>query len=190
MTSAGWVNSPSGWATVVLAGVWLAAGCQSAPADSTVLAATRATPALQTAPATQSAQRQLFRVATAKDLQVILFATKDDEHHFPNSIVKIYNAADEDVIVVYEPGSVVVHCGDYQKEGPPVTFVRRREILSPHQPLELAIPPGGWTRTNAAGEHELMLPTDLPAGRYELWASFRVEGDAVIESRHEGYDVP
>lgn len=144
----------------------------------------------QAGAATQPATRQSFRVAKAKDLQVIVFATQDPEHHFPNVAVKIYNIADEDVIVGYEPGSVVVHCGDYQKGGPAVTFVHRREILSPHQPLEIVIAPGGWTRSNVAGERELMLPTDLPAGRYELWASFRVEGDSAIESRHEGYEVP
>jgi hypothetical protein len=145
--------------------------------------------ASQTAPTTRP-DRECIRVATAKDLQVILFAVKDREHGFPVSVVKIYNNAPDDVIVGYEPGSVVVHCGAYQQQGPAVTFVHRREILSPHEPLEIALPPAGWTRTNPAGERELMLPTDLPPGKYELWASFRVEGDAEIQSRHETYELP
>jgi hypothetical protein len=123
-------------------------------------------------------------------LQLVLFATKDPEHRFPVSVVKVYNTANEDVIVAYEPDSVVIRCGEYQQQGPGVTFVRRREILSPHQPLEIAIPAGGWTRINATGERELMVPTELPSGKYELWAGFRVEGDREIQSRHETFEAP
>lgn len=163
----------------------LTAGCRSA--QQTAQITTAIAPA---APTTRPIDRECFRIAAAKDLQLILFSTRDAVHRFPVSIVKIYNNAADDVIVGYEPGSVVIHCGNYEQQGPAVTFVHRREILSPHQPLELEIPAGGWTRANAAGERELMLPTDLPPGRYELWATFRVEGDGAIDTRHETYEVP
>jgi hypothetical protein len=158
------------------------AGCEATSAQPDAVASA------QTAPATQPVKRECIRVAKAADLQLLLFTSRDPAHHFPVSLVKIYNSADEDVIVAYEPGSVVIHCGSYQQPGPPVTFVRRREILGPHEPLEIAIPPGGWSLINAAGERELMVPTDLPPGAYDLWASFRVEGDREIQSRHETFE--
>lgn len=113
--------------------------------------------------------------------------------HFPVVTVKVYDVTNEDVIVGYEPGCVVVHCGGFELHGPPVTFVQRREILRPRQPLEFALTSGDWAPSStAAGPRDLLAATDLPPGRYPIWATFHLgnpDGPA-IDTPRDWYVVP
>ena len=169
---------------LVLLGACCEAGCGGA----------RGAPAGGRLPMSRAAlaARESFRVAGAKDLQAILIARPTRTSRYPLCTVKVYNLAGEDVIVGYEPLSVVVHCGEYEQRGPPVTFVYRREILAQQQPLEFELPPGGWGRSPTAGSKELLIPTELPSGQYPIWATFRIGGPGgeIIETEHGRYDVP
>lgn len=136
---------------------------------------------------------ECVHVARAADLRVTLSTRIDPIDHFPLATVKVYNAAKQDVIVGYEPGCVVLRCGDLRRAAPPITFVQRREILRPGQPLEFDFASGGWTPGDStSGERELLTPTALPSGRYQVWATFRL-GSAdgpTIQSQSERYVVP
>ena len=162
--------------TIVLAtslglGVFHAAGC-----STRVAASGRNDPPPSTAPATQPGRWTRVRVAEAKDLQVRLISREDPTDHFPVCVVKVYNVSSDDLIVAYEPNCAAVHCGGYEQRGPDVTFVQRREVLSPSQGLELEIPKGGWKPSLFDGGKELLMPDELPAGRYPIWATFRQPG--------------
>lgn len=159
----------------------MAVGC-AAPHDTTVGASPLiAVHSLMNLPATApGTTRVCVRVATAADIEPILFTRPGSSDHFPICTLKLYNKASEPVIVGYTPNCVTIHCGSYEQQGPGVTFVHRREILEPQNALELEIPAGNWTM-NDAGERQLMLPTTLPAGTYQTWATFKVEGDAPAE---------
>src|ERR1700719_963902 len=89
---------------------------------------------------TRPVRQATFRVADGRDLLATLITRPDTESHFPPVIVQIYNAADDDVIVEYEPGCVVMHCGEYEQHGPAAAFVSRREILRPSEPIEFELP--------------------------------------------------
>jgi hypothetical protein len=147
---------------------------------------------MQTAPpTTQAAQTETIRLADPQDLQVTLMAPANPSDHYPLATVKVYNVADHEVIVGYEPGCVVIHCGGFEQHGPGMTFTRRREILRPRQPLEFEIPAGGWTRSPTPGEQDLLLPVPLPAGKYPVWATFQLSGSTVrVESPRDAYIVP
>ena len=169
----------------------VAAGCharQPAPVPSNPQpAATRPS----TAP-TITAATETFRLAGPGDLQALLIAAPGGNGHFPLCTVKIYNVASEDVILGYEPGSVIVHCGEFERRAPDATFITRREILRPNQPLEFELPPGGaWARSPSAGSRELLVPIELPSGTYTVWATFRAAGPATatITSRRDVYRV-
>ena len=110
--------------------------------------------------------------------------------HFPLVTVKVYNTAADEVIVGYEPGCVELHCGPYELHAPRPTFVQRREILRSQQSLEFDLSDGAWLNAPASGD--LMVPTQLPKGTYDLWASFRPAGGnaPAVESPHETYIAP
>jgi len=149
-------------------------------------------PVATTAPTTQSSARQCFRVAQAKDLQIALVTRPNPKDHYPLPTVKIYNVASDEVIVAYQPGSVIVHCGDFEQPGPAITFVERREILRSQQPIVFDVGSEGWIRSPAKSNGDLFIPINLPSGRYPIWATFRLggEGGPVIESGHDWYTVP
>jgi len=136
--------------------------------------------------------RQCFRVPEAADLQVTLITRPNPKDHFPLATVKIYNIASDEIIVAYQPGSVVFHCGELEQPGPAITFVERREILRSQQPLVFEIGSDGWMRSPSTGNGDLFIPLDLPPGRYPIWATFRMggEGGPVIESSPDWYTVP
>lgn len=135
-----------------------------------------------------------FRVARPADLQVSLMTrAARAADRFPAVTVKVYNIASQDVIVGYEPGCVVVHCGKFEQSGPAVTFVQRREILRPRQPLEFELNSGEWEPSSTGnGPRDLLTPTELPPGRYPIWATFQLGGahGSPIESPHDSYVVP
>lgn len=147
-----------------------------------------ARPALAT---TQKARTETIRIAEPGDLQVTLMTPANPSDHYPRATVKVYNVSSEDVIVGYEPGCVVVHCGPFEQRGPAMTFTRRREILRPRQPIEFEIPAGGWMRSPTTGEQDLFIPLPLPAGKYPTWATFQLNGSTeLVESPHDSYVVP
>lgn len=149
-------------------------------------AATQPTPAT-----TQKAKTETIRVAEPGDLQVTLMTPANPSDHYPRATVKVYNGSKEDVIVGYEPGCVVVHCGPFEQRGPAMTFTRRREILRPRQPIEFEIRPGGWMRSPTTGDQDLFIPLPLPAGKYRTWATFQLSGATeLVESPRDNYVVP
>lgn len=145
-----------------------------------------------TQPATTRAGRwETFRVADATDLRAILITSPNPVGHYPACVVQVYNASEQDVVVLYEPLSVVVHCGPYELHGPPATFVSRREVLRPNQPIEFQMPAAGWSRSPTAEPRELLIPTELPAGTYPVWATFTLggAGGQTIETAHYTFTV-
>lgn len=145
-----------------------------------------------TRPATTArADSETIRIARLGDLQVELTTPANPSDHFPKAIVKVYNASNEDLIVGYEPGCVVVHCGEFEQHAPGMTFTQRREILRPRQPLEFDMPTGGWMRSPGPGGQDLLIPVDLSPGKYPVWATFQLSGsEKTIRSTRDTYVVP
>ena len=178
------------WRLTLISLLWLS-GCACTPCPKAQVFF-QPDPATRPAPATtQVAGTETIRLAEPKDLQVTLMVPTNPSDHYPKATVKVYNAAADDVIVGYEPGCVVVHCGPFEQHGPGMTFTRRREILRPREPLEFEIPAGGWTRSPTPGEQDLLLPVPLPPGRYPVWATFELSGSTqAVETPHDTYVVP
>jgi hypothetical protein len=164
------------------------AGCRATPSESPITS-TRTTTLRAT---TRAGRWETFRVAEGKDLRAILITSPNPAGHYPTCVVQVYNASEEDVVVSYEPGSVVVHCGPYELHGPPATFVSRREVLRPNQPIEFSLPAAGWSRSPTNEPRELLIPTELPAGTYPVWATFRAgsQDGQTIETAHYTFTVP
>ena len=139
-----------------------------------------------------AAKEESFRPAETKDLRVMLATRPNPADGFPLAQVNIYNTSNDQIIVGYEPESVVLHCGPYEKHAPPVGFVERREILRPKQPLEFDVAAGGWIPSPNAGGQDLLIPTKLPPGKYQTWASFRLPGNdaTTIASPRDWVVVP
>ena len=172
-----------------LSAACLAVGCcQVRPQPRAASAAPASQPASTPAAADT---RATFRFARAADLRIILIARSDPASRYPLCTVQVYNNSEEDVIVGYEPGSVVVHCGEYERRGPAPTFVSRREILRPNQPVEFELPAGGWSRSPSAEPQELLIPTRLPPGGYPLWATFQPAAPTAgqVQSERDTYRV-
>jgi hypothetical protein len=143
-------------------------------------------------PATKPAQTESFRPAEAGDFQATLATRADASDHFPLATIKIYNTSKDSVIVSYEPQCIMLHCGPYEKSAPPLTFVQRREILRPKEPLEFELDSGDWRQSAHGSERDLMLPTTLPSGKYETWATFRLSGTngPTVQTPHDWFVVP
>jgi hypothetical protein len=172
-------------------------GCSTVPAPETQPATSR--PADPSKPEhvlesfDTTKERQCIRIAKPNDLQASLMTRDGSADHFPIVTVKVYDVASDDVIVGYEPGCVVVHCGNFELHGPPVTFVQRREILRPRQPLEFEISSGDWEPSSTDnGPRDLLGPTELPPGRYPVWATFHLGGPdgPAIDTPRDWYLVP
>jgi hypothetical protein len=139
----------------------------------------------------ETGDRETIHIAVPANLQVTVITPANPSDHFPKATVKIYNTASNDVIVGYEPGCVVVHCGEFEQRAPGMTFTQRREILRPRQPLEFEMPTGGWMRSPRPGEQDLLIPLSLPPGKYPVWASFQLSGSQrMVESAHDTYIMP
>ena len=169
------------FSVVVLTAIGGCASCPPSQRDQVQVVTTSPASAASKEPA-----RICLRLATSGDLRPILVTRVDPTDHFPICTLKLYNTAAEPVIVGYTPNCVTVHCGSFELQGPGVTFVHRQEILQPQGVLELEIPPGGWMGAVTNGERQLMIPATLPAGSYETWATFKVEGltPSEITSEH------
>ena len=136
--------------------------------------------------------RECIRVAKPKDLQATLTTRAGSADGFPIVTVKVYDVAGDDVIVGYEPLCVVVHCGNFERHGPAMTFVQRREILRPRQPLEFELASGDWEPSSTGdGPRDLLAPTELSPGRYPIWATFHLGGPdgPAIDTPHDWYVV-
>jgi len=163
-----------------------AVGCSAVNAPSPQPSAVPA--AAEAHPTSAPADRICVRIVTTADLEPVLIMRPNPNDHFPICTLKLYNRASEPVVIGYTPNCVTVHCGPFEQQGPGVTFVHRREIVDPQSALELEIPPGSWTMTDG----EIMVPTTLPAGPYESWAAFKLEGasSAQIATRHTTFTAP
>lgn len=131
--------------------------------------------------------RQSVRVAEPEDLKLYIYSWKPGPDGFPQVTLDLRNNLNEDLLVAYAQGSVTVHCGPYAQTGPALVGLRRREVLDPFGSMKLFSPKGGWIELSADGKSELVVPIRLPAGKYELWASFEVAGPnpGVIESMRQ-----
>jgi hypothetical protein len=116
---------------------------------------------------------ETFAYAAPSDLRLWMVAWKrNPDTGFPVAVVQIRNITEHDVIVAYEPGSLKIHCGDFVQSGPPDTAVLRREILGPLGWINFPPPTAGWVEMDQDGSPDLSVPTQLPSGRYALWATF------------------
>jgi len=133
-----------------------------------------------------------FRAAKVNDLRMLVSTKKPGPDGFPVVVVEMWNNGSDEVLVEYDVDSVVLHCGPYEQHGPGEVFGRRREVLDPHEELNFKMPSGGWSRSATGGGQELMLPTELPKGMYELWATFRISGPSggMVESDRNTHLVP
>jgi hypothetical protein len=149
-------------------------------------------PAAPGMPTTTTSTEQSFRTAEAKDLKMLVATQKPAADGFPVAVVQMWNASADEVLVEYQPGSVVLHCGPYEQNGPANVFGRHREVLDPQQELDFELRTSRWSRSPTAGPRDLMLPTELPKGKYELWATFRMPGSSggMVESDRDAYEVP
>ena len=154
------------WKTRVLILGLILAGCQAAPRQQRV----------QVQEPSATTRPFCFRAARAGDLRMLVSTRKPGPDGFPVAVVEMWNNVNEDVLVQYDVDSVVLHCGPYELHGPADVFGRRREILEPHEELNFSMPAGGWSQSATAGPRDLMIPTELPRGKYEMWATFRIAG--------------
>lgn len=141
----------------------------------------------------ESAKTLTFRLAEPKDLKILISTRKAGADGFPTVVADLWNNSADDVVVAYESGSLILHCGPYENHGPDDVFGRRREILDPHQSLTFRIASGGWSRSPTTGPHDLMLPTELPKGKYPMWVTFQVGEDNpsdLIQSDPDTFEVP
>jgi hypothetical protein len=123
----------------------------------------------------------------------MLVATqKPEADGFPVAVVQLWNNSSDEVLVEYEPGSVVLHCGPFEQHGPANIFGRRREVLDPQQELDFDMHAGRWSRSPTTGPRDLMLPTALPKGKYPMWATFQIPGtgNGNVESDKDTYEAP
>jgi hypothetical protein len=122
---------------------------------------------------------------------MLISARKPGKDGFPVASIQLWNDSSAEVLVQYQSGSVVLHCGPFEQHGPAGVFGRRREILEPQQELDFEMPEGRWARSPTTGPQELMLPSELPKGEYPMWATFRTAGDGgTVESDRDNFDVP
>jgi hypothetical protein len=159
-------------------------GCGSPPRESA--------PSTQPAATAPSAGLQSFRPARAEDLRMLVATRKPGPDGFPIATIQLWNNSSDEVIVEYQAGSVVLHCGPFEQHGPAFVLGRRREILDPQQELDFTMPTGNWYRSPTTGPKDLMLPSDLEKGKYPMWATFRVPGPngGIVESDKDAYEVP
>jgi hypothetical protein len=113
-------------------------------------------------------------VAEPRDLKLFIYGIRPGLDGFPYVVLILQNVSSDKLIIPYAPGSVAVRCGDYLQPGPGETFRLRREILAPNELIVLAPPAGGWSQISATGTPDLIVPQRLPAGEYEVYATFTI----------------
>jgi hypothetical protein len=168
-------------------------GCRSEPA--TVTGPATMSPATTNPATTQSTSGagifETYRVAEPADLQLSIYGIKPAADGFAGVVLMLRNTSGHDVVVAYGPGSVTVHCGPFIQSGPARVFGRRREVLDPEALIVFDPPEKGWTQLSSDGQPELMIPTRLPPGKYNIWATFEVPGPhgGIIQSDKRDYQA-
>jgi len=109
---------------------------------------------------------------------------------FPNVVTNLRSQIDQDVLATYAPGSITIHCGPYMQSGPAGAYGRRREILDGHGFIDFLPSIGGWSN-DPQSSADLMMPSQLPPGTYDVWATFTVVGaqPQLLQTLHESYTV-
>jgi hypothetical protein len=143
---------------------------------------------------TQSAddhELQTFPVARTADLNLSIYGVKAGQGGYPVVYVMLENKRNRAMIVGYGPGSIVVHAGSYIQNGPAETSQLRREIMLPHGLIVFDPPAKGWEALSADGKPDLLKPTNLPPGKYHVYATFEIPGThgRMIESDRREYEV-
>jgi hypothetical protein len=125
-------------------------------------------------------------------LQLDILETHPGSDGFPVAIVHLRNMTSSPILITYAPNTVTIHCGDFVQHGPGETFGLRHEILDGYSDLDFAPPTSGWSKTSANGQVELMLPSRLPPGNYDLWAGFDPPGEKSwnVQTTHRTFTVP
>jgi len=133
-----------------------------------------------------------FRYARIQDLELDILDVKPGPDGFPVASIFVRNLTDDTILITYWPKTLLVHCGPFVQAGPGATTARRQEILGGFDYVEFAPVVGHWSQPSPQGGAELLLPSSLPAGRYELWATLKISGPRqfVVESAHQRYDLP
>jgi hypothetical protein len=169
--------------TLWLLGIGLMAlggGCADAPPTS------RPSPKIELPEGTF----ETFRVGEPADLRLSIYGVKPAAKDFPFVLLTLQNMSNQDQIVAYERGSLVIHCGDFVQHGP-IVFQRRRQILSPKATIVFDPPDDDWAELAPNGEPELLIPVKLPPGKYTIWATFQVAGrhGGTIRSDERTFEV-
>jgi hypothetical protein len=113
-----------------------------------------------------------IRPSAAADMELDILEARAGPDGFPIVIVHLRNLTQDQILVSYAPNTVTIRCGDFVQRGPGETYGIRREILDGNSDLDFAPPTTGWSKTSKTGQVELMLPSQLPPGDYDLWAEF------------------
>jgi hypothetical protein len=149
--------------TILAAGL---AGCCPRITSAPPSAATRNSP--------DGVAYESYRMAQPADLRLSISGMKHGTKGFPYVLLMLQNTSRDQVIVAYTAGGASVHCGHYVQPGPAETFGLRRQILDPGGFILLDPPEAGWTGLTSDGQPELMIPTTLPPGKYDVWATFQL----------------
>jgi hypothetical protein len=132
------------------------------------------------------------RYAVRQDVELDLVTVRPGPDGFPIVDAVVRNLTNDQIVLEYGPGSVMLHCGDYFQRGPGATSALCREILDAFGYVEFAPVSGEWREKSPDGGVELMFPTHLPPGDYDLWVSFfssKLQGGR-LDSIHQIYRNP
>jgi hypothetical protein len=159
--------------TILILGLVCAGGCHEAPTnpDTTV---------------------ETFRMATKGELSLGILNVAPGPDGFPLATVNLRSLTNDEIIVSYAPRCLAIHCGTYVQFGPPATYGIRREILDAFGYMDFPPPSSGWANHSDSGQIELIHPTRLPAGNYDLWATLYLAGPdgGTLQTPHQVYKCP
>jgi hypothetical protein len=130
---------------------------------------------------------ETFRPATRADLSLGILSLTRDPSGFPLPIVNLRSLTEDETIVTYGPNSLTIHCGPYVASGPPATYDIRRELLGAYGYMDFPPPAAGWAQQSPDGRLQLLHPTRLPPGSYDLWATLYLPGIGTIQTPRQIY---
>ena len=132
---------------------------------------------------------ETFRNATGADLSLGILSVTRDAAGFPLPVANLRSLTEDEIIVTYGPGDLTIHCGPYVSTGPTATYDIRREILDSYGYMDFPPNTSGWAELSADGKLQLLHPTRLAPGQYELWATLRVPDCGILHTPHQAYIV-
>jgi hypothetical protein len=133
-----------------------------------------------------------MRYARARDVELDLVSVKPGVDGFPVVNAVVRNLTNDQIVLEYGPGSLMVHCGKYFQRGPGATSAIRQEILQGYGYVEFAPVTGGWREKSGDGNIEMLVLERLPSGDYDVWGSFfssKMQGGR-LDSAHQTYRNP